>query len=174
MEYTFTLKYRLADRDADLDHLVDRLAAAGCDDALVGIGQPGRIALEFTRDAPSANAAMRSALEDVRRAIPDAHFVEASPDFVGLTDVADLVGVSRQNMRKLMLTHADSFPLPVHEGSAAVWHLADVLDWLQVRMGYVVNTDLLQVARVALQVNVARERTRITRAREREFAILLG
>jgi predicted DNA-binding transcriptional regulator AlpA len=173
MEYTFTLKYQLHERDAEPDPLIDRLALAGCDDALVGIGQPGRIALEFTRAAPSANAAMRSALEDVRRAIPGAHLIEASPDFVGLTDVAELVGVSRQNMRKLMLTHTDSFPLPVHEGSTAVWHLADVLDWLQARMGYMVNADLRQVARVTMQVNIARERRRITRARERELATLL-
>jgi biotin operon repressor len=27
---------------------------------------------------------------------------EAAPDFVGLTDVAELTGMSRQNMRKLM------------------------------------------------------------------------
>src|SRR5690606_25415932 len=45
MEYTFTLKYQLADDDRNPDVLVDRLGEAGCDDALVGIGQPGRPAL---------------------------------------------------------------------------------------------------------------------------------
>ena len=59
MEYTFTLKYQLADDDRDVDALVERLGAAGCDDALVGIGQPGRLALEFTREADSADAALR-------------------------------------------------------------------------------------------------------------------
>ena len=58
MEYTFTLKYQLADDDRDPDGLVERLGEAGCDDALVGIGQPGRLALEFTRDADNADAAM--------------------------------------------------------------------------------------------------------------------
>ncbi|WP_340146689.1 hypothetical protein [Halomonas sp. PA16-9] len=38
MEYIFTLKYQLADSDSDLDALVERLGAAGCDDALVGVG----------------------------------------------------------------------------------------------------------------------------------------
>ncbi len=42
MEYTFTLKYQLTDDDRDADALVERLGEAGCDDALVGIGQPGR------------------------------------------------------------------------------------------------------------------------------------
>ncbi len=41
MEYTFTLKYQLAEHDSDPDKLVERLGDAGCDDALVGIGQPG-------------------------------------------------------------------------------------------------------------------------------------
>lgn len=48
MEYTFILKYQLAEHDSDPDVLVERLGSAGCDDALVGIGQPGRLALEFT------------------------------------------------------------------------------------------------------------------------------
>ncbi|MDN5871104.1 MAG: hypothetical protein L0H73_10365 [Nitrococcus sp.] len=72
----------------------------------------------------------------MRRAVPTARLVEAAPDFVGLTDVAEIVGVSRQNMRKLMLAHPDSFPAPVHEGSASIWHLVDVLEWLQDRGSY--------------------------------------
>ncbi|EJR8320695.1 DNA-binding protein, partial [Escherichia coli] len=43
MEYTFTLKYQLADDDRDPEALVERLGEAGCDDALIGIGQPGRL-----------------------------------------------------------------------------------------------------------------------------------
>ncbi|MBU5890001.1 DNA-binding protein, partial [Vibrio cholerae O1] len=76
-----------------------------------------RLALEFTREAVDADEAVRSALADVRRAAPSARLIEVAPDLVGLTDVADIVGVSRQNMRKLMLAHPGSFPAPVHEGS---------------------------------------------------------
>ena len=94
MEYIFTMKYQLAEHD-DPDALVERLGESGCDDALVGIGQSGRLALEFTREADNAWAAMRSALVDVKRAIPSARLIEAAPDFVGLTDVAEVVGVSR-------------------------------------------------------------------------------
>jgi len=99
MEYVFTLKYQLADSDSDLDALVERLGTAGCDDALVGVGQPVRLALEFSREAGSAEEAVRTALVDVKKAIPSARLIEASPDLVGLTDVADVVGVSRQAMR---------------------------------------------------------------------------
>ena len=77
MEYTFTLKYQLADEDRDADALVERLGEAGCDDALVGIGQAGRLALEFTREAADADEAVRSALADVRRAAPSARLALA-------------------------------------------------------------------------------------------------
>lgn len=174
MEYTFTLKYQLTEDDSDPDGLVECLGEAGCDDALVGIGQPGRLALEFTREADSADAAVRSALADVRSAVPSARLIEAAPDLVGLTDVAEIVGVSRQNMRKLMLAHPGSFPTPVHEGSASIWHLADVLAWLQAKGSYALAKDVLDVARVALQVNVAKEGRRLPRSASKELEALVG
>lgn len=161
LEFTFTLKYQISGDDADADALVERLAAAGCEDAVVGIGQPGRLALEFTREARSAESAIRSALKDVRRAIPAARLIEAAPDLVGLTDVAELVGVSRQNMRKLMLTHAGAFPLPVHEGSAAIWHLVDLLSWLQSKADYPTDRAVLDVAGATMRVNIARDVQRL-------------
>lgn len=172
MEYIFTLKYQLSDHDGDPVALVERLGAAGCDDALVGVGQPGRLALEFSREAESAEEAVRTALADVKKAVPAARLVEASPDLVGLTDVADIVGVSRQTMRKLMLTHRATFPMPVHEGSASIWHLAEVLDWLEARGGYQFDVGILEVARVALEVNIAKETVRHP-ARDQENIELL-
>ena len=159
LEYTFTLKYRLSDEDRDADALVERLGEAGCTDALVGIGVVGRLALEFTREAESGQEALRSALSDVKAAIPSATLIEASPDLVGLTDVAEIMGVSRQNMRKLMLANS-SFPLPVHEGSASLWHLSDVLSWLDGRKGYVHDQALHETAKATLEVNIAKEAKR--------------
>jgi hypothetical protein len=63
----------------------------------------------------------------------------------------------RQNMRKLMLAHPTSFPAPVHEGSASVWHLAHVLRWLADRGDYAIKKPLLDVATVAMQVKRAKE-----------------
>ena len=80
MEFVFTLKYRLVDEDRDPHTLVECLGAAGCEDALVGVGQPGRLALEFSRQADSAGEAIRSALVDVRMAIPTAQLLR--PAFV--------------------------------------------------------------------------------------------
>ncbi|MDE1184226.1 DNA-binding protein [Paraburkholderia sp.] len=163
MEYVFTLKYRLAADDQDLDALVERLAEAGCDDATIGVGQPGRIALAFTRESADAWSAIFSALHNVKDAVPSARLVEAAPDFVGLTDVADVVGVTRQNMRKLMLTHATDFPAPVHEGNPSVWHLSDILSWLNRRGGYQIDADLFDVAKSAKQVNLVKESREIER-----------
>lgn len=157
MEYIFTLKYQLAGEDDSPDVLVERLGAAGCDDALVGVGQPGRIALEFSREASSASAAMQSALADVRQAIASARLIEAAPDLVGLTDVAEILGVSRQAMRKIALSHWMTFPAPIHEGSSSIWHLADVLGWLKERGNHALDDQLFEAAKAALKVNIAKE-----------------
>jgi hypothetical protein len=156
MEYDFTLKFKLPTAEADVDSLVERLGGAGCDDAVVGIGQPGRVALDFTREANSASDAVFSAIEDVKRAIPGAKLIEAGPDYVGLTDVGEFVGVSRQNMRKLMAAHFD-FPNPVHTAPSQIWHLESVLQWLVGRQQYQVEQRLLDIARIAMQCNLTKE-----------------
>ncbi len=129
----------------------------------MGTGVVGKVALEFTREAKSALEAIYSALENVKEAIPSAKLIEVAPDLVGLTDVADVIGVSRQNMRKLWLNPANSFPNPIHEGSSAIWHLYHILAWLQTRKGdkYNIEPNAIEVAKVAMQVNIAREAKQI-------------
>jgi predicted DNA-binding transcriptional regulator AlpA len=117
---------------------------------------------------------MVSALKDVKRAIPDAELIEVTPDFVGLTDVAELVGMSRQNMRKLMLAYATSFPAPIHEGSTSVWHLAHVLEWLTSRGDYSIEPHLLDVARMAMQINLAKEARAIEAPVQKEVKALVA
>lgn len=174
MEYVFTLKYQLADHDCDHEQIVERLFEAGCDDATIGLGQPGRIALTFRRESADAWSAIYSALCDIKRAIASARLVEAGPDFVGLTEVADAAGVTRQNMRKLMLAHASQFPLPVHEGNPAVWHLSDVLLWLMSRGDYPIRGDLIDIAKSTKQVNLAKEAREIEPSIKRQLAALLA
>jgi hypothetical protein len=83
MEFDFGLTFKLGAGNDNPDVLVERLGAAGCNDALVGIGLPGRIALRFTRDARSVREAVISALRDVKAAIPEAELIEtpANCDF---------------------------------------------------------------------------------------------
>jgi predicted DNA-binding transcriptional regulator AlpA len=174
MEFEFGMKFRIGAEGTDPTELVERLGEAGCDDAVIGTGQPGRIALEFSREARSVKDAIVSALRDVKKAIPDAELIEVTPDFVGLTDVAELVGVSRQNMRKLMLAHPTTFPAPVHEGSASVWHLAHVLQWLAERGDYTIKKPLLDVATVAMQINLVKEARELDTPVQKEVRALVA
>lgn len=154
MEYIFTLRFLLPEPALPEEELLARLVDAGCDDALVGLGVPGKVALEFTREAPGAQQAVLSAIKDVQRALSGALLTEAAPDFVGLTDVAEIIGVSRQNMRKLMLSHSPHFPPPVHDGKTALWHLADVLTWLAQRGSYAIPAATRELAQVTLRLNL--------------------
>jgi hypothetical protein len=77
-------------------------------------------------------------------------------------------------MRKLMLAHPNSFPTPVHEGSASIWHLADVLTWLQSKGSYSLTRNVLDVAQAALQVNVAKEGRRLPGLVFKDLEALVG
>ena len=68
MDYRFTLKYRLPEQESDLDALAERLGSGGGGDALLGLGQPGRLALEFTRDAGSSLVELAQATMQVNLA----------------------------------------------------------------------------------------------------------
>jgi hypothetical protein len=154
-EYEFTLRFDATRVSLDPSAWVEALGEAGCDDATIGVGIPGRIALMFTREAESAEDAVLSALQGVRVALPQVRLVEASPDLVGITEIAEMVGKTRQNMRKLLLSSDPNSPLPVHEGSSYVWHLAPVLTWLRAEKRYSIPDALLDVANTNMRVNAA-------------------
>ena len=170
MEYEFTIKFKLPGTGDDIDEVVEKLGNAGCDDALVGIGTPGRISLKFAREAKTSEAAILSAIKDVKKAVPEAELIEVGPDFVGLTDVADIAGVSRQNIRKLMQSHTRTFPIAVHDGSASVWHLEPMLRWLQATVNYAISPSTLDVARTAMQINIARGNKEVPPALLKKYA----
>jgi len=172
--FQFTLKFTLPDKSIEPGDYVETLAAEGCDDALIGIGQPGRIALNFDREAESAFDAVASAVAAVKRAIPDAELVEATPDLVGLTDVADIVGCSRQYMRKLMVNSSAGFPAPLHEGKSSIWRLSKVLLWLKNNKQYQIEDTLLEVARINMQFNMARETHEIDPAMQKNINALVS
>lgn len=152
MNFEFTLTFQLPHNAPPTEQLVEALAQAGCDDAIIGTGHPARIALEFCREAPSAEKAIESATDDVKRAIPDAALIEAAPDYVGLTEIAEIIGLSRQALRKQMLAHRD-FPRPLHCGKHALWHLAPVLEWLRQQDRYRIDSALEETARQTMKLN---------------------
>ncbi|MGV8084528.1 MAG: DNA-binding protein [Coriobacteriia bacterium] len=154
-EYEFTLRFNAARVRIASSLWTDMLAETGCDDATIGVGIPGRLGMMFARKAESAENAVLSAVRDVRTALPEARLVEAAPDLVGISEIADIVGKSRQNIRKLLLSCNSATPLPVHEGSSSIWHLAYVLEWLRDEKQYAIADELLEVANVNMQLNAA-------------------
>ena len=160
-QYNFTLKFALAHPDANPESFIKSLMKEGCDDALVGIGNLGQIALDFTREADSAQEAVISALRDVKRAIPDAQFVEAMPDFVGVPDIANLLGVSRQAIRQMLKKYEPAIPLPTHSGVRAIWHLEAILTWLIKCQIKEIDDSLLEISRINMHCNYAKEHNRL-------------
>jgi hypothetical protein len=156
-DYEFILKYALPDHASDPEQYLDALYEAGCDDALIGIGLHGRLALDFTRKSTSALDAITSAMHDVKKAIPMSRLIEATPDLVGISDLAALLGHSRQNMRKIV--HKLNFPNPMHAGSTPLWHLYPVLDWFKTNDKHEIDETLIEtlkeVSGVNMRVNVA-------------------
>ena len=128
--FDFTLTFALPEHGGNPEDFLDALFEAGCDDALVGTGMPGSIALNFSRTAQSAENAIRQAISNVQKAIPDAHLLELKPDLVGITDIAELLGCSRQNIRKLAMNGNSNFPCPSVSGSVPLWHFYEVAEWM--------------------------------------------
>jgi hypothetical protein len=154
-EYNFTLKFNFHDSQSNLDAYIEQLYEAGCDDALIGIGKQGCIALDFVRGASSAFQAVSSAITDVKKVLPNAILIEAAPDFVGLTDVAKIIGCTRQNIRNLIVKDEPRSPLPVYEGTPSIWHLAEILTWLKEDKTYSIDDDLLEIVKTNMSFNIA-------------------
>ena len=154
-DYDFTLKFNLTDSHTDPQEYVNRLYLSGCDDALIGIGKKGSISLNFMRSAESAYGAISSAMIDVRQAIPQSIVIEATPDLVGLTDVAKILGCTRQNIRNLVVNSDRISPTPVYEGTPSLWHLSEILTWLQDEKMYAIDDSVLDVAKISMEINTA-------------------
>jgi len=172
-EYEFTLKFKLPDPGTDADIYIDALYESGCDDAIIGVGLRGLIGLDFIREAPSAYKAMFSAIQDVRKAIPQAELIEASPDFVGITDIAKLIGCSRQNVQKLVSKSNLNPPLAVYGGAQSVWHLLEFLTWLKESKGYKIDQSLLEIAKTTRNLNCIKESRRLDPEMQKQFQELV-
>ena len=130
--YHFSLVLSGVDRATK--ELEDAFYEAGCDDALICFYN-GSVYLEFDRVAQSFEVALSSAIRDVESVRLQARVesVDAG-DFVGLSDMAKLSGLSRQAIALLKdgKRGDGSFPSPVLrlEGSQPLWKWSRVARWL--------------------------------------------
>lgn len=150
-EYDFALMFRLPQSDIASETYLDLLYEAGCDDALMGIGKPGYLALNFIRESSSAFEAVSSAIDNVKSVFTEADLIQVSPDLVGIKELANIFDCTRQNIQKLV--GKPTFPNPVYKGSQAIWHLATVLDWFMAN-DYNVNQELLELSELAMSINL--------------------
>ena len=169
MNHEFTLIFQLPTDAPPEDAVLEALAEAGCDDAIVGTGHPGRIALEFSREANNARTAVDSAIDNVQTALPGAELIEAAPDYAGLTEIAEIIGISRQALRKQMLNHLD-FPRPIHCGNPSLWHLAPVLEWLQQQRDYPVDPVLQSIAHHSMHLNTRQQQRQLKKLAQNQTA----
>jgi hypothetical protein len=75
-DYVFTLKFSLPNHQINPHKYVEKLYENGCDDALIGIGSKGYIALNFIRESSLPYEAVFSAITDVKKVIPQAHLIQ--------------------------------------------------------------------------------------------------
>ena len=174
--YEFVLTFALKDSNADPAGFTDALFEAGCDDATVGVGKRGSIALDFSREAPDAKTAIQSAIDAVQKAIPGAELMEAKPDLVNLSDMAEMVGCSRQNVPKYAageIRAAQSpFPLPAFTGTPDLWHLLEVVAWFSEQTELRPPKEVMEISAINFSVNLDSQRRRMKHVQKKVAAFI--
>lgn len=172
-EYEFELHFKLPESANDSEMYLDALFESGCDDALLGLGKPGYIALDFTREAPSAAEALKSAVENVLSAIPEAELVSATPDLVNISDMSkvmkkwEVLDLTRQAIRNYAIGKTVKvtrpFPSKAFVTESPLWHINEVVVWL-IDNGKVEQKEkaqqLLEVSTYTRKLNAALEYAR--------------
>ncbi|MBV1921275.1 MAG: hypothetical protein KUG73_11380 [Pseudomonadales bacterium] len=129
--YEFEIIFKL-DKGENPEKHLDVLFEAGCDDAVPGVGLLGSISLSFSREGISAIEAVKSALLDVKKAIPHSYPDKASPYLMNLSDLAHEFNFTKQNMSKYSrgVSTLGEIPTPQVAGKTSYWFVAQVAEWL--------------------------------------------
>ena len=120
----------------EADDFEDRFFKAGCDDGTIAFAR-GVIILTFAREAGSLEAAIASAIENVRSAGAQVERIE--PDsLVSLSEIAYRAGLTRQAISNYAAgkgKRALGFPRPVARitSESPLWDWPDVARWLSAK-----------------------------------------
>ena len=161
-DYEFELSFSLPAEFRDDEEIANRLYQAGCDDALIGHGVYGQVALDVTREADSAFEAISSVIVQVSKGIPGAKLIEAGPDLVGVSDLAGLLGTTRQNLKRYLVDKKRSqdpmskLIIPAHNGSVPLWHLAKIGRWVNRNTRFELEPATLETAESCMMLNAMR------------------
>lgn len=149
--------------------LEQHLFEQGCDDALV-CAYNQTVYLEFDREAEDFSSALLSAVRDCEAPPLRARVIAADADLVGLSDIAELTGMTRQAIALLKegKRGTGNFPSPVQrlKGNSPLWRWSEVAAWLaeQQRLPAELADNACQLAalNLALQLRVNTQRARAT------------
>jgi len=113
--------------------LEDALYQSGCDDGLIcAYGQS--VYIDFSRQAISLDSAIESAIDNIESAGVGAVVKSVDSALVGLSDIAEMTGMSRQAIALLKdgSRGKGNFPCPVQriKGQSPLWDWAEVAHWL--------------------------------------------
>jgi len=75
-EFEFDVMIRLPQGCPDIEVVLDRLYEAGCDDAVVGCGNPGSLGLSFIREGTDREVVIAGAVRDALAGLPEEAVVE--------------------------------------------------------------------------------------------------
>lgn len=110
-EVEFELVFALPDGDYSVFALSDVVYEAGFEDAVVGSGTPGLLAVELVAEGDDPEAAILDTARALAKALPaGTRLHEVRPDLVSLADVAAKLEVRRQALQQRTM------PLPVAGG----------------------------------------------------------
>ncbi|MDJ1653064.1 DNA-binding protein [Raoultella sp. Ech2A] len=155
--YNFTLT--LSGVSAHTPDLEDALYRAGCADALVCFYGTA-VYLEFDRESESLERAILSAIDNIESASKlNARVESVDATLVGLSDIAELTGLSRQAVALLKdgARGSGKFPGPVQrvKGNSPLWRWKTIVSWLVAEARIAADSPLVVHAEVLDSLNLA-------------------
>ncbi|MGE0969693.1 helix-turn-helix transcriptional regulator [Klebsiella sp. WOUb02] len=155
--YNFTLT--LSGVSAHTPGLEDALHHAGCTDALVCFYGTA-VYLEFDRESESLEQAILSTIDNIESASElNARVESVDAVLVGLSDIAELTGLSRQAVALLKdgARGSGKFPGPVQrvKGNSPLWRWKTIVGWLVAEARIAADSPLVAHAEVLDGLNLA-------------------
>lgn len=122
-KFEFDLVFSLPDGgEKDAFDLADRVYEAGFEDAVIGTGMPGLLAVSLECEGVDAETVITETARQILHHLPKGAFLrDVRPDLVSLADVAGRLSIQRQSLQKRPM------PKPVTHGLYRVTEIFDVL-----------------------------------------------
>lgn len=133
-EFTFALL--VGGFDVNDDGQVEAFYAHGLDDATIE-GRGDQAVVTFYREASAPDAALWSAIGDLRGALPGCDVLRVDDQLVNASDIAEMTGRTPESIRQLAAgtRGPGGFPTPagVVGNGVKIWRWAEVQPWLATR-----------------------------------------